>query len=55
MVLEFISDNGFDTKVKRFGIPDYFVTHGTQEELIKECGYDADTIYEWIKNYIGYK
>ena len=52
MVLEFISDNGFDTKVKRFGIPDYFVMHGTQEELIKECGYDADSVYEWIKKVI---
>lgn len=53
MVLEFVSDNGFDTKVKRFGIPDYFVMHGTQAELIKECGYDADTVYEWIRNYLN--
>jgi len=49
MVLEFVSDNGYDTKVKRFGIPDHFVMHGTQEELIKECGYDADSVYGWIK------
>ncbi len=48
-VLEFVSDNRYSIKVKRFGIPDYFVMHGTQEELIKECGYDADSVYEWIK------
>ena len=48
-VLEFVSDNDYNVKVKRFGIPDYFVMHGTQEELIHECGYDADSVYGWIK------
>ncbi|MBR5984630.1 MAG: 1-deoxy-D-xylulose-5-phosphate synthase [Bacteroidales bacterium] len=48
-VLEFVSDNDYDVKVKRFGIPDRFVMHGTQEELIRECGYDADSVYGWIK------
>ena len=48
-VLEFVSDNGYDVAVKRFGIPDRFVKHGTQEELIRECGYDATSVYEWIK------
>ena len=48
-VLEFVSDNEYDVKVKRFGIPDYFVSHGTQEELIHECGHDADSVYGWIK------
>ena len=48
-VLEFVSDNGYDVSVKRFGIPDRFVKHGTQEELIRECGYDATSVYEWIK------
>ena len=48
-VLEFVSDNEYSIKVKRFGIPDHFVMHGTQEELIEECGYDADSIYNWIK------
>ena len=48
-VLEFVSDNDYDVKVKRFGIPDYFVMHGTQDELIRECGYDADSVYGWIK------
>ena len=48
-VLEFVSDNDYHVKVKRFGIPDNFVAHGTQEELIRECGYDADSVYGWIK------
>jgi len=34
--------------VKRLGIPDYFVEHGTQYELIRECGFDADGIAKVI-------
>jgi 1-deoxy-D-xylulose-5-phosphate synthase len=43
-VVEFMSDNGYSSEVRRLGIPDYFVEHGTQEELYRECGYDADCI-----------
>ena len=43
-VIEFMCDNGYNSEVKRLGIPDYFVEHGTQEELYRECGYDADGI-----------
>jgi 1-deoxy-D-xylulose-5-phosphate synthase len=43
-VIEFMSDNGYNSEVRRLGIPDYFVEHGTQEELIKECGFDAEGI-----------
>jgi len=43
-VLEFMVDNEYTAKVKRLGIPDKIVEHGTQEELWSECGYDADAI-----------
>ena len=43
-ILEFISDNGYSVEVKRLGIPDYVVEHGTQEELYKECSYDLESI-----------
>jgi len=43
-VLEFAGDNGYAVKVKRLGIPDYFVEHGSQNELWHECGYDAEGI-----------
>ncbi len=33
-VIEFMTDNGYRAAVKRLGIPDYFVQHGTQDELI---------------------
>lgn len=40
-IIEFMCDNGYNARVKRMGIPDYFVEHGTQEELYAECGFDA--------------
>ena len=43
-VIEFMSDKGYNSEVRRLGIPDYFVEHGTQEELYRECGYDAEGI-----------
>ncbi len=44
-VLEFMADHGYSARVKRLGIPDSIVEHGTQPELWAECGYDADAIY----------
>ncbi|MBN1186492.1 MAG: 1-deoxy-D-xylulose-5-phosphate synthase, partial [Bacteroidales bacterium] len=43
-VLEFISDFGYKAIVKRLGVPDRFVEHGTQTELLKECGLDMESI-----------
>jgi 1-deoxy-D-xylulose-5-phosphate synthase len=43
-VIEFMCDHGHSSEVRRLGIPDYFVEHGTQEELYRECGFDADGI-----------
>jgi 1-deoxy-D-xylulose-5-phosphate synthase len=51
-VLEFMSDNGYNAQVKRLGVPDRFIEHGTQHELHKECGYDADSIYLTVKQMI---
>ncbi len=48
-VLEFMSKNNYTAKVVRLGIPDKFIEHGTQQELYKECGYDAESIYQEIK------
>lgn len=51
-VLEFMTDNGYNAQVKRLGIPDYFVEHGTQEELYSECGFDADGIEKAIREMV---
>ena len=51
-VIEFMSDNGYNAEVRRLGIPDYFVEHGTQDELYQECGYDAEGIELAIREII---
>jgi 1-deoxy-D-xylulose-5-phosphate synthase len=44
-VLELLSDHGIrDVIVKRLGVPDRFIPHGTQDELRKMCGFDKDAI-----------
>ena len=45
-VLEFMSDNGYQVQLKRLGIPDRFVEHGSQTQLYRECGYDVQGIIE---------
>jgi 1-deoxy-D-xylulose-5-phosphate synthase len=53
-VLEFMSDNNYNIQVKRLGIPDNFVEHGSPEELYHMLGLDAEgiaaSILENIKN-----
>ncbi len=44
-ILEFMSDHQYSAQVIRLGIPDRVIEHGTQQELHKECQYDADSIY----------
>jgi 1-deoxy-D-xylulose-5-phosphate synthase len=51
-VIEFMVDNGYQATVKRLGIADSFIDHGTQTELYKECGFDADSIFKAIKSMI---
>jgi len=51
-VIEWLNDNGYNTKVIRLGIPDRFVEHGTQQQLYKECGFDAEGIYQTAKRVI---
>ena len=54
-ILEFMADHGYNSRVKRLGVPDRFIDHGTQEELWAECGYDKTAIVEAVKEYIGVK
>jgi len=52
-VIEFMCDNGYQANVKRLGVPDSFIDHGTQMELYKECGFDPDSIYKLIKSIVS--
>lgn len=43
-VLEFMADHGYHSHIKRLGVPDQFIEHGTQTELYMECGLDKEHI-----------
>jgi len=43
-VLEFFSENGYEVRLKRMGIPDQFIEHGSIAELHHLCGIDAEGI-----------
>ncbi|HEY7221337.1 MAG TPA: 1-deoxy-D-xylulose-5-phosphate synthase, partial [Candidatus Binatia bacterium] len=48
-VVEFLADEGFSgVEVKRLGVPDRFIPHGTQDELRKMCGFDKDAIAQAV-------
>ena len=51
-VLEFLADQDCSVRVKRLGIPDNVVEHGTQDELYGECGYDIRAITNTAKKLV---
>ena len=54
-IIEFMTDHGFNARVKRLGVPDRFIDHGTQEELHHECGFDEDGIISTAKEMVKLK
>jgi 1-deoxy-D-xylulose-5-phosphate synthase len=51
-IVEFMTDHGFTSKIKRLGIPDEVIEHGTQQELWHQCGFDRDGIIKACKELI---
>jgi 1-deoxy-D-xylulose-5-phosphate synthase len=48
-LIEFLADEGLGgIDVKRLGVPDRFIPHGTQDELRKLCGFDKDAIAQAV-------
>jgi 1-deoxy-D-xylulose-5-phosphate synthase len=44
-VLEFLAEEDIrHVRVRRLGVPDRFIPHGTQDELRKLCGFDRESI-----------
>ncbi len=52
-VAEFFTANGYKAQLTRLGVPDRFVEHGTIAELQAECGFDAEGIYQAVKEVIS--
>lgn len=51
-VMEFMCENSYKANVKRLGVPDKFIGHGSREELYKECGFDTDSICLAVKTMV---
>ena len=47
-ILEFMSDNHYQPSVRRMGIHDTYVEHGTPDELYAMLGLDENGIYDQI-------
>lgn len=47
-VIEFMADNNYHSEIKRLGIKDVFIEHGTPEQLYNLTGLDADGIAETL-------
>ena len=52
-VLEHLQQNGVLKAVKMLGLPDSFILQGTQQEMYKEHGLDAEGIIAAAKSLIG--
>ena len=51
-VLEYMADHGFTPVVKRLGLPDSFVEHGTIPELQHIVGIDSDSIQSQLNDFL---
>ncbi len=47
-ILELASDNNLNISIKRFGVDDFFVPHGTQQEQYELCKFSSDCIYDYL-------
>ena len=54
-VMEFFNEHHYPVHVTRLGVPDRFISHGTQQELYRECGFDADGICRAVKKVLSQK
>ncbi len=52
-ILEYMADHKHSAEVIRLGIPDEVIEHGTQQELWKLCGYDAEAIADAVRQLLG--
>lgn len=54
-VLELVSDEGLSLQnpIKRFGVSDTFIAHGSQSEQQKEQKYDPESVVSFIRKKVG--
>lgn len=52
-VLEWAADQGYAAQVKRLGMPDHIIEHGSQYQLFQECGYCDNGIASTVREMLG--
>lgn len=52
-VVEFFNDNNYNVRVKKLGVPDRWIEHGTPDELHKICGFDAQSIADVLTDLLS--
>ena len=52
-ILEYMEDNGWFPRIKRLGLPDQFVPHGSPDELYRLVGLDKDSIKQAAKQLLA--
>ncbi|MFN3821192.1 MAG: 1-deoxy-D-xylulose-5-phosphate synthase [bacterium] len=50
-VMEWVSESQMPITVKRFGLPDRFVTHGDRNNLLKDVGLDEESLFRNLSAY----
>jgi 1-deoxy-D-xylulose-5-phosphate synthase len=48
-IAEFMAENNYKNDLRVLGIPDRLIEHGTLKELHHECGYDASSIADTVR------
>ncbi|MDC0480227.1 1-deoxy-D-xylulose-5-phosphate synthase [Candidatus Marinimicrobia bacterium] len=54
-VASYLLENGFNGKMKKLGLPDSFVEHGSRDELLSLIGLDVDGVANSISDFVGEK
>lgn len=52
-ILEWSNDNNFNIQLKRFGINDVYVGHGSNNLLRKDCNIDINSLFDYLINLVG--
>ena len=48
-VVEYMADNGFNPVIRRMGLPDRFIEHGSTPQLLHLCHIDEDAIISTLR------
>ncbi len=54
-VLEFMSDHNYKAEVRRLGIPDKFIEHGSPAQQYEYCGFSASNIADAVREMVKEK